>query len=109
MNMQQYGDAKRVVAEWREFVKKYLEKSLIFSVSTSSAAPQIGETDSIDANFFITSAGLPQMSLPLLRYTDGRIVNLSVSSPRFSDEFLLKLCLEIFPGDAMSLHSYALP
>lgn len=108
LNMQEYDHAKKVIVEWRKFVKKYLGNSLIFSVSTSSAAPRIGESDSIDANFFITSAGLPQMSLPILRDTDGRIVNLSISSPSFSDEFLLNLGLKIFPGDAMSLPSYAL-
>ena len=103
----EYESAKVLVSAWRKFVSQIPTDTLIFSLATSQSAPLIGHEDLIDANFFITSAGLPQLSVPMLRDEGGRLVNLSISAARNTDETLLSFGYKIFPYDALVLPSYA--
>jgi len=107
ISVNEYESAKVLVHTWRNVVSQIPSETLIFSLATSQSAPLLGREDLIDANFFITSAGLPQLSIPMLRDEDGRLVNLSISSTRHSDETLLGFGHRLFPDDALLLPSYA--
>jgi Asp-tRNA(Asn)/Glu-tRNA(Gln) amidotransferase A subunit family amidase len=74
-----------------------LQNSIIFSLSASAEAPQIGEPDLIDSNLFWTSLGLPQISLPLLTSDSGNPIGLSIIGCRGSDSYLLNLAKTFYP------------
>ena len=105
VSRKEYGESKSFVEKWRKTISTLPDSTLLLSLSTSSSAPKIGHDDSIDANFFITSAGLPQLSLPLLRDEHRKLVGLSISSNRFSDDLLLQIGHLLFPFDALTINS----
>jgi Asp-tRNA(Asn)/Glu-tRNA(Gln) amidotransferase A subunit family amidase len=100
-----YTESKHLILQWQNFNRRLSGNPLILSLSTSTSAPKIGEKDSIDANIFITSAGLPQISLPILFDIDNRTVGLSFSSKRFSDKTLLATLSNLFPQDFLESYS----
>jgi Asp-tRNA(Asn)/Glu-tRNA(Gln) amidotransferase A subunit family amidase len=98
--------ATEIVESWRKYCDAQISsEDLIFSLATSQSAPKHGEGDLQDANLFITSAGLPQIVLPLLRQIDGRLVGLSLSAKRFSDDKILNLAHKILPFDVLEIPS----
>lgn len=99
----EYLESRAIISQWQSIVCDLPKNPLILSLSTSTAAPKLGEKDSIDANIFITSAGFPQASIPLLRNEYGQLVGVSLSAQRFSDESLLELVAQIFPDDALKI------
>jgi Asp-tRNA(Asn)/Glu-tRNA(Gln) amidotransferase A subunit family amidase len=101
----EYSSAREAIESWRKYVSSLPGNPLFISASTSEPAPLIGKKDNVDANLFITSAGLPQISLPMLRGSDGRLVGLSLSSKRFSDDSLITVAKSIFPDDALQVPS----
>lgn len=94
------------VKEWRKKMQNASHNSLILSFATSNSAPAKNSDDLIDANFAITSSGLPQITFPAFRDENGKLINISIASPRFSDENLLDLAGVAFPGDALEVPSF---
>jgi Asp-tRNA(Asn)/Glu-tRNA(Gln) amidotransferase A subunit family amidase len=70
--------------------------AIIFALSASDEAPQIGDKDKQDSNLFWTALGLPVISLPLLKSSDGNPVGLSIIGSKVSDLELLKFAKSIF-------------
>lgn len=100
-----YVKAKELIQEWRLTYRSLSETPLYLSLATSSSAPIIGKPDLIDANLLITSLGFPQVSLPVIRDQNRKIVGVSLSSRRFTDDRLLAVAKEVFPGDALDVPS----
>lgn len=100
---EEYRESRTIISQWQSIVRDLPKNPLILSLSTSKAAPKLGGKDLIDANIFITSAGLPQASIPLLKDAYGQLVGVSLSAQRFNDESLLELVAQIFPDDALKV------
>ena len=101
-----YNQSTKQIKDWMSLCQTSLsDEDIIVSLATSQAAPQIGYPDLDDANLFITSAGLPQVTLPLLRDEQGRIVGLSLSAKRFNDDNLLNWAQTLAPWDCLSIPS----
>jgi Asp-tRNA(Asn)/Glu-tRNA(Gln) amidotransferase A subunit family amidase len=100
-----YMKSRESITNWQRFVSQISGNPLFLSFSTSTSAPMIGQNDQIDANLFLTSAGLPQISLPIFRSESGQLVGLNLSCKRFADESLLELASDIFPFDALTISS----
>lgn len=96
-----YLQAKDIILSWQVFMEQMPGNPLILSLATSTSAPKIGVLDMDDANPFITSAGLPQVSIPLLTDEFNKTVGISLSSKRFSDNLLLSVAQTIYPLDAV--------
>lgn len=105
LDQETYQFSKEMISSWQSFVENMPGNPLFVSLSTSSGAPKIGEKDPMDANLFITSAGLPQISVPLLRDNLGQLVGVSFSSKRFSDDVLLDFVSQLFPIDSLTIAS----
>jgi len=105
-NNDDYNQAKDLIKKWRLQYHHLTDNPLYVSLATSSSAPLVGMPDLIDANLLLTSLGFPQVSLPVLRDDEGKIVNVSLASRKFSDNSLLSLAKIIFPSDALDVKSY---
>jgi Asp-tRNA(Asn)/Glu-tRNA(Gln) amidotransferase A subunit family amidase len=97
LSMEVYNERIRFLNNQRRVSSIDLQNSIIFSLSASAEAPQIGEPDLIDSNLFWTSLGLPQISLPLLTSDSGNPIGLSIIGCRGSDSYLLNLAKTFYP------------
>ncbi len=104
-----YTFSRQKIFEWQSFIAQLDTNPLILSLATSNSAPKVGKSDLIDANVFITSAGLPQICLPLLRSETGQLIGVSISSKRFYDEQVLRLATTLCPFDALTIPSFDFP
>lgn len=100
-----YTDSRFLILTWQKYLSSIPGNPLILSLATSSGAPRIGNEDKFDANPFITSAGLPQIALPILRDDNNQLVAMSLSAKRFNDEALLNAADKLFPHDVLSIES----
>jgi Asp-tRNA(Asn)/Glu-tRNA(Gln) amidotransferase A subunit family amidase len=100
-----YRECVGLMQEWRDFMRNLPANPLIISLATSISAPRKGSRDKIDANLLITSAGNPQICLPLLRDRVGKLVGVTFSGARFSDLSLLELAKLLFPSDSFGISS----
>jgi len=100
-----YNQAKELIRNWRLRYRSLRGNPLYVSLATSSSAPQVGEPDSIDANLLLTSLGFPQVSLPVIRDHEQKLVGVCLSSRKFTDANLLSLAKDIFSGDVLDIPS----
>lgn len=98
MSMEHYREKLRILDIQRGISNIELHNSIIFALSASDQAPKIGEPDLVDANLFWTALGLPQVSLPLLHSDSGNPIGLSIIGYKGSDNRILNLAQEFFPG-----------
>ena len=101
-----YQNSRVNLFQWERKIETMIGQPLFVSLSTSTSAPIKGKHDGIDANFFITSAGVPQVSIPILRDESGKLVGVSFASKKYTDESLLKLLKTLFPFDAISIPNF---
>lgn len=106
IDIPKYQKCISVLEDWRMFSRKISGNPLILSLATSMSAPKIGLPDKIDANLLLTSAGNPQICLPILRDEFGKLLGISVSGNRFSDLALLSFAERLFPSDALELPNF---
>ena len=79
---------------------------LILSLATSQSSPRKGLPDKIDGNLLITSAGNPQLTIPVLRDEYGKLVGVSIAGKKFTDLRILNIAQEFFPIDALSVSDF---
>jgi Asp-tRNA(Asn)/Glu-tRNA(Gln) amidotransferase A subunit family amidase len=106
IDVSKYQKCIHILQEWRSFVRKIPGNPLILSLATSMSAPRIGFPDKIDANLLLTSAGNPQISLPLLRDDSGKLLGVCLSGKRFNDLALFSFAHRLFPSDALELPNF---
>lgn len=106
ISLELYNISRKKIEKWRRFFSGLPSNPLFVSLATSSSAPEIGHEDKVDANLFLTSAGSPQICLPVLRDEFGKLVGICLSGKRFSDSILLNLANYLLPSDALNQKSY---
>lgn len=103
----EYQKSLDTLVAWRSFMREIPGNPLILSLATSTSTPKIGSLDKIDANLLLTSAGNPQICLPLLRDEFGKLVGVSMSGKRFTDAGLIFVADTLFPSDALDLPNFS--
>lgn len=103
---QNYRNSLEFISSWR---KKYFENisdAVVISIAANSSAPKEEEFGQIDCNSLITSSHGPQITIPVLRDEDGRVVNISLSARWGMDYPLLCLAEELFGYSALDVESF---
>ena len=106
LSLDEYQQCLRRIGEWRTFMREIKGSPLILSLATSQSSPRKGLPDKIDGNLLITSAGNPQLTIPVLRDEYGKLVGVSIAGKKFTDLRILNIAQEFFPIDALSVSDF---
>jgi Asp-tRNA(Asn)/Glu-tRNA(Gln) amidotransferase A subunit family amidase len=99
------SESLQIFSEWNRKISEEIDGTIMLSLAASTGAPKIDKITHTDANSFWTVAGLPQIVIPVLRDHDRKLVSVSLTSSKWSDQELLDFAEQIFPNDTTELPS----
>lgn len=106
ISRQEYEKALQFIIKWRREYKERISDGIVITFAANSSAPQSEEFGQLDCNSLITASHGPQVTIPVLRDSDGRIVNVSLSARWGLDFPLLKLAHQLFESSALEVENF---
>ena len=106
ISRQEYESALQFINKWRTEYKERISDGLVITFAANSGAPRSEEFGQLDCNSLITASHGPQITIPVLRDSDGRIVNVSLSARWGLDFPLLTLAHGLFEFSALDIDSF---
>jgi len=106
ISRQAYESALQFIAKWRREYKERISDGIVITFAANSGAPKAEAYGQLDCNSLITASHDPQITIPVLRDSDGRFVNVSLSARWGLDFPLLRLAHRLFDASALDLDDF---
>ncbi len=106
ISRQAYESALQFITRWRREYKERISDGIVITFAANSGAPKAEAYGQLDCNSLITASHGPQITIPVLRDSDGRIVNASLSARWGLDFPLLRLAHRLFEVSALDLDDF---
>lgn len=106
ISRQAYESALQFITKWRREYKERISDGVVITFAANSGAPMAEAIGQLDCNSLITASHGPQITIPVLRDNDGRIVNVSLSARWGLDFPLLRLAHRLFEASALDLDDF---